>query len=149
MTPKNDLFIGTTEGHISVTNFKGKQTNFVPLLSLRLEQIYQGGTLPTGATLACSSVSNEQGVIWVGCVYGLLCIYDIKFNRIASMEMQGVEFTACHFSTSKLGYAIFATSTGKLYNLKLNKAFSRIEPSYKREVPLFETNERSYTCRVN
>lgn len=43
--------------------------------------------MPAGATFNCSSVSKEQGLLWVGCVYGLICIYDIKFNRLASVEL--------------------------------------------------------------
>ena len=85
----------------------------------------------------------------MGCVYGLICIYDIKFNRLASIDMQGVEWTACHFSTSKLSHAIFGTRTGKLYNFRHIKLFAKLELAYIRDTPLFETRDVIYTCRIN
>ena len=149
VTPINEIFIGTSEGHIQVSNFAGKHVKFITLLSLKTEQVYKGNNLPPGATLNCSSISNEQGLIWVGCVYGLICIYDLKFNRLASIEMQGVEWTACHYSTSKISHAIFGTRTGKLYNFRHSKHYGKLELAYLRDTPLFETKDVIYTCRVN
>lgn len=63
--------------------------------------------------------------------------------------MQGVEWTACHISTSKIAHALFGTQTGKLFNFRYNKNYAKIELAYKREIPLFETKNVIYTCRIN
>jgi hypothetical protein len=65
------------------------------------------------------------------------------------MEFNNTEFTACHYSSSKYSHCIFGTSTGKLYNIKLNLAFSRLEPAFRREICFLQTEERSFPCRIN
>jgi len=51
ITPLNEIFMGTVEGHMQVFDFNGKQVIFVPLVSLKTENFIQGGKLPAGATL--------------------------------------------------------------------------------------------------
>lgn len=63
----------------------------------------------------------------------------MMFTRLASIEMLGVEWTACNFSTNKSSHAIFGTSAGKLYNFRFSREFANISLASKRETPLFET----------
>lgn len=63
--------------------------------------------------------------------------------------MEGVEWTACHFGTTKLAHAIFGTLTGRIYNFKYIRNLARIELASKREMPLLQTKDSGFTCRVN
>lgn len=51
ITPLNEIFMGTVEGHMQVFDFNGNQVIFVPLVSLKTENFIQGGVFPAGATL--------------------------------------------------------------------------------------------------
>ena len=79
--------------------------------------------MPQGADFISAAVSEEQRLIWIGCQFSLLIVYDFQFNYVGSTEHPGYEFTAACISTSKRHYGLFGTSDGTLFNVRINKEF--------------------------
>ena len=69
------------------------------------------------------------------------------FEYLASIEIQGYEFTAC-CQGPKRGHCLFGTSNGRLFYIKHVKAFANLEVVYKREVPLYGPDSRPLVVPV-